>query len=440
MIAAASVLSLAFLSVAVDFNRDVAPVLHSRCAGCHRPGEVAPFSLLTYADAEGKAKTIEAVLRRGLMPPWKPVAGYGEFEHERRLTKKERAILLDWIRAGAKDGGKSTVLPEPPAPPAEWPLGKPDLILEMPQAYAIPADGGDQYQCFVVPLPRGLDKYVRAWDFHPGSRRTVHHALFFLDTSREARKRVAAAEGAGTYSCFGVPGFLPSGSLGGWSPGTQPFTQPPNTATHLSGMQDLVMQIHYHPTGKPETDRSRIGLYFSEYTAKNPPPERVVDVGLVTRQIDIPAGQAEYRVEDHFTTPVDLKVVGIIPHAHYIAKRVLTWAIDPKGKRHWLLRIDDWDFNWQDQYRYQKPLVFPADTTFYMEIVYDNSAANPHNPNSPPKRVVWGPDSTDEMAGVHIQATPVDQSDLRELGQALWGKIMRAVGGSFYRLPEKQQQ
>ena len=426
---------LAFTLLAVDFNRDVAPVLYAKCAGCHRLGEVAPFSLLSFADASSHAKTIEAVVRKGLMPPWKPVHGFGEFAGERRLTKRESDLIVKWVESGAKEGAGAA--PAAPAAPAEWKLGKPDLILEMPIAYTVAADGGDRYQCFVAAFPRGLDRYVRAWEFQPGSRRTVHHALFFMDASHEGRRRAVA--GGGTYSCFGVPGFLPSGSLGGWSPGTQAFVAPEGTASHVSSFQDVVMQIHYHPIGKLEQDRSRIGLYFADYTAKNPPPRKVVDVALVSKKIDIPAGERSYKVEDHFTLPVDVWAVGIIPHAHYIAREVRAWATLPTGKRVWLLKIDDWDFNWQDQYRYAKPFVLPADTRLDMEIVYDNSDGNLRNPSSPPRRVEWGPDSTDEMAGVHLQAVPVKMEDMEELEQALWGKIMRAVGGSFYRMPEKEK-
>ncbi len=428
-----TILLTALTLFAADFNHDVAPILFGKCAGCHRPGEVAPFPLLTFADASAHAKTIAAVVGKGLMPPWKPVHGFGVFAAERRLTKRESDTVLKWVASGAREG-TGTPPPAPPEPP-EWKLGKPDLVLEMSKPYTVSADGGDVYQCFVVSFPRGLDRYVRAWEFQPGNRRAVHHALFFLDASHEGRKRAAA--GGGTYPCFGVPGFLPSGSLGGWSPGTQAFVSPEGTASHVNAFQDLVMQIHYHPTGKPEQDQSRIGLYFSDYSANNPPPHKVVDVGLVSKKIDIPPGQRDYKVDDHFTLPVDVLVCGIIPHAHYLAREVRAWATLPTGKRVWLLRIDDWDFNWQDQYRYAKPFVLPADTRLDMEIIYDNSAGNPRNPNSPPQRVVWGPDSTDEMAGVHLQATPVKMQDMEELGQALWGKIMRAVGGSFYKPPER---
>lgn len=402
---------------AVDFATQVAPLLHAKCAGCHRPGEVAPFPLLTYADAKSHVTEIAKVVERNIMPPWKAVEG--DFAGSRALTSKEKKLILDWAKAGAHRGNPAK---EPPVPVfrAGWQLGEPDVVLEMPIAFDIPAGGNDLYQCFVIPL--SVAGYVRAWEFQPGSRDTVHHALFFTDGSKTARKRAADA---GTYSCFGVPGFLPSGSLGGWSPGFAPFQSPEGTASRIQPGQDLVMQIHYHPSGKPELDRSRIGLYFT----KTPPPKRIVDIALVSKAIDIAPGDAAYKVTDYFTIPIDFDVVGIIPHAHYICKRMTGWATLPNGRKRTLIRIDDWDFNWQEQYYYRQPLRLPAGTKVEMEFVYDNSAANPRNPSHPPKRVEWGPDATDEMAGLHIQAIPVRMEELPELGRALWGKIMRALGG-----------
>jgi hypothetical protein len=405
--------------VALEYA-DVASILHNKCAGCHRPGEVAPFPLLTHADVSKHVEQIAVVVKQGIMPPWKAV--HGDFAGSRAMSGKEKAQLLRWLKAGAPLGSKPP--PPPPAFRQGWQLGEPDLIVEMPQAFSVPADGGDLYQCFVIPL--GVERYVRAWEFQPGAKATVHHALFFTDGSRGARKR-AAASGQGTYSCFGVPGFLPSGSLGGWSPGFAAFESPEGTASRLQAGHDLVMQIHYHPTGKQEADRSRIGLYF----AATPPTRKIVDVGLVSKQIDIPAGEAAYKVNDHFTLPIDVEVTGIIPHAHYICKRMLGWAVLPNGRKKTLIEINDWDFNWQEQYRYRKPFVLPAGTRVEMEFTYDNSAANPRNPSKPPQRVDWGPDTTDEMAGLHIQVIPVRAEEMSELGKALWGKIMRSVGGRF---------
>jgi hypothetical protein len=415
------------LALALEFGRDVAPVLHRHCVECHRAGQAAPFALAAYEDAAPRARTIAAVVAAGRMPPWKPVAGHGEFAGERRLTKAERRVLTQWARAGAPRGAA----PEPVWKPQANPLGPPDLVVRMPQPYAVPAEGHDHYQCFVIPAPVAQDRYVRAWQFTPGAARVVHHVLFFTDRSGTARKRAAA--GGGSYPCFGVPGFLPSGSLGGWSPGFGVFEAWPETAMRLAGGHDLVMQIHYHPSGKVEHDQSQLALYF----APGRPAKFVADVGLVQRQIDIPAGDRAWVGRDSFTMPVDGWAVGIIPHAHYLCRQMLGWAVLPNGRKQWLLRIDDWDFNWQQNYRYRKAVWLPKGTRVEMQFTYDNSAENPRQPQRPPQRVVWGPDATDEMAGLHVQVIPARMEEMPELGRALWGKIMRSVGGSFYQLPPR---
>jgi hypothetical protein len=407
----------------VTFSRDVAPILYQHCASCHRPGQVAPFSLLTYADAAKRATLIATVTASRYMPPWEPEPGYGHFQGARRMGDAEIATLRQWAAAGAPEGNPAEL---PPAPdfPEGWQLGTPDVTLRMPQPFAVAADGPDQYQCFVIPLRLTEDKYIRAIEFRPEARSVVHHALFLLDAGHIAARRMGA-----TYPCFGTPGFLPSGALGGWTPGMQPARMPEGLQMILHKGSDLVMQIHYHPTGKPETDQSELGLYFTD----KPPTKWVADIALVSNHIDIPAGERAYQVRDHFETPVDVEVVGIIPHAHYICKDMKGWAILPDGRKKWLIWIRDWNFNWQEQYRYAVPMKLPAGTRFEMEFTYDNSEANPRNPNHPPKRVVWGPATTDEMAGLHVQVVPEDMDDWHELGQALWGKVMRMVGGGFYR-------
>jgi mono/diheme cytochrome c family protein len=406
------------------FTRDVAPILYRHCATCHHPGEVAPFPLLTYQDAAKRAKLIATVTASRYMPPWQPEPGYGHFQGERRLRDADIATLRRWAEARAPEGDPARL---PPAPhfPEGWQLGPPDMTIRMPKPFSIAADGPDQYMCFVIPLHLTDDKYVRALEFRPEARSVVHHALFLLDAGHIGRQK------GESYPCFGTPGFLPSGALGGWTPGMQPARMPDGLQLILRKGSDLVLQIHYHPTGKPETDQSALGLYFTD----KPPTKWVADIPLGSHQIDIPAGERAYKVRDHFTTPVDVEAVGIIPHAHYICKEMDGWAILPDGRKQWLIRIRDWNFNWQEQYRYATPVKLPADTDLQMEFTYDNSDANPRNPNHPPKRVVWGPDTTDEMAGLHVQVVPEDMDDWHELGQALWGKFMRSVGGGFYRKP-----
>ncbi|SRR5579883_903082 len=406
----------------VTFSHDVAPILYRHCAPCHHPGAVAPFSLIQYPDVAKRAHLIAAVTARRYMPPWLPAAPH--FQNERRLSEAEIAILQRWAAAGAPQGDAKET-PAPPAFAGDWPLGTPGLAVEMRAEFAVPADGPDLYQCFVIPLETAPERYVKAVDIRPGNPRVVHHALLFQDLTREARRR---DHGSG-YPCFGTPGFLPARGLGGWTPGKQPVPQPPGMAETLYPRADLVLQVHYHPIGKPESDRTQVALYFTP----DQPRRRLMDVGLESNRIDIPAGDAHYRVTDHFTFPVAVDVIGVIPHAHYICRDMRGTAILPGGARRTLIHIPEWDFNWQDQYRYPAPIRLPAGTRVEMEFTYDNSAANPRNPNHPPQRVVYGPATTDEMAGLHLEVVPVNDKDTEELGQALWGKMMRMLGGGVYR-------
>jgi hypothetical protein len=409
------------------FNRDVAPILHRHCASCHHAGEVAPFPLITYRDSARWAKLIARVTAKREMPPWRPVHGYGRFEGERRLSDTEIRTLGDWADAGAPEGDPD-VAPPAPAFKNNWRLGEPDLVVRASRPYVVPARGEDAYRCFVITTGLDRDRWVRAAEFRPSNRSIVHHALVFIDATHVSRTLDEHGDG---YSCFGTPGFLPSGALGGWSPGSGPLEMYPGTAVRLPRGASLVVQEHFHPKSEAQTEQASIGLYFTDQA----PTRSVADVGLVSRNIDIAPGERSYKVHDHFVLPVDVHAVGIIPHAHYICKDVKGWATLPSGQRVWLIWIDNWDFDEQEQYRYADPVALPTGTRVEMEFTYDNSVANPHNPSLPPKRVTWGASSTDEMAGLHIQVIPDRQTDLPELGRALWGKIMRMVGGRFYQTP-----
>ena len=404
------------------FSRDIAPILYRHCAECHHAGAVAPFPLLTYQDVAKRAQLVARVTAARYMPPWLPSAPH--FQNERRLTEQEIGTLQRWAAAGAPEGSAAET-PPPPEFASGWPLGAPGLEAEVRAPFAVPAEGPDLYQCFVIPLPAGPERFVKSIDIRPGNAAVVHHALLFQDITREARRRDT---GSG-YSCFGTPGFLPARGLGGWTPGKQPVPAPPGMAETLYPGADLVLQVHYHPTGKPETDRTRVALYFTP----DQPRRHLTDIGLGSNRIDIPAGAADYRVTDHFTVPVAVDVIGVIPHAHYICKDMRAYAVLPGGARRTLIHIPEWNFNWQEQYRYRAPIRLPAGTRLEMVFTYDNSATNPRNPNHPPQRVVYGPATTDEMAGLHVEVVPVNQADAEELGQALWGKMMRTLGGGVYR-------
>jgi len=392
-------------SSAPTFNSDIAPILYRNCATCHRSGQVAPFSLLTYSDAAKRARLIATVTAKRYMPPWKAEAGYGHFADERRLTDAQIEAIAEWAGNGAPEGDPQRK-PTPPRFASGWQAGQPDSIYAMKEPFSIPPDGRDVFQCFVIPLDFKSDHFVKTVEFHPGNPRVVHHALFFLDTSGEARRLDAATPEPG-YSCFGGPGFQPTaGLLGGWAPGATPEPLPAGVTKTLDKGTDLVIQIHYHPSGKPETDQSSIGLTFG-----GAPQKGLVGMTIGTRKIDLPPGAAREEVTDWALVPEDVDLIGITPHAHLLCKEMKVDARLPDGKTEPLIWIKDWDFNWQGQYRYAEPVRLPKGTRIEMRYVYDNSAANPHNPSNPPKRVTFGEQTTDEMALLFLQAVVPSPAD-----------------------------
>jgi len=402
---AALSLALSGFAATPTFNQDIAPILYENCSGCHRPGQVAPFSLLTYSDAAKRAGLIATVTAKRYMPPWKAEPGYGHFQNERRLTDAQIAAITEWARNGAPEGDPNRK-PAPPRFASGWQAGKPDAIFTLPQPFQIPADGRDVFQCFVIPLNFATDQYVRRVEFHPGDPRVVHHALFFLDTSGEARQLDAATPAPG-YSCFGGPQIQAAGALGGWAPGASPELLPPGTAHTVSRGTDLVIQIHYHPSGKPETDQSSIGLTFGD-----PPVKGLAGMVVGTHKIDLAPGGAHQEVTDWALVPEDVDLIGITPHAHLLCKEMKVDARLPDGSSVPLIWIKDWDFNWQGQYRYAAPVRLPKGTRIEMRYVYDNSASNPHNPSNPPQRVTFGEQTTNEMALLFLQAVLPSPQDV----------------------------
>jgi hypothetical protein len=392
------------------YCRDIAPIVWKNCAGCHRPGEVGPFSLLTYRDVANRATFLTDVVESRRMPPWKPEPGFGAFHDERRLSDDEIRKIADWVISGVPEGDAKDLPPQPVFPEG-WQLGKPDLVLKMPDAFAVPASGRDVYRCFVIPVSIDSDRTVAAVEFRPGNRKVVHHALFYLDSSGTARKKDEADDGPG-YVSFGGPGFLPTGALGGWAPGAMPRFLPDGVGRYLRKGSDLVLQIHYHPDGKPETDQYVVGVYFTRTRA----PKIVGGILVRSRQLNIPAGDGRYHVSAKSDPlPAAAQAIGITPHMHFIGKEMKVIAELPDGTTVPLIWIKDWDFNWQGQYQYQSPIYLAKGTVIKLDAYYDNSAENPRNPSNPPKRVRWGEQTTDEMCLLSIQIVTNNVADLLKI-------------------------
>ncbi|HXH05180.1 MAG TPA: tetratricopeptide repeat protein [Vicinamibacterales bacterium] len=415
----------------VTFTRDVAPIIFSRCAPCHRPGEVGPFSLLSYADVARRARQILEVTSRRLMPPWPPEPGYGEFEGERRLSDAEIATIRLWIEDGLRRGDPAA-MPPVPRLPAGWQLGTPDLVVTMPEPYALPAGGPDIFRKFVLPIPVSGTRYVRAVEFRPGNARVVHHAIMHIDRSGVARRLDALDDEPGVGGMIFPEGETPGGHFLGWSPGRMPTAPPEDLAWRLDEGTDLLLQLHLLPTGRPESIRASVGFYF----AKRPPSRVPVGLQLGTYVIDIPPGERHYVVEDRYVLPVDVEIHAIYPHAHYLGKDIQAYALRPDGTTQWLIWIRDWDFYWQGEYRYRRPVALPAGTTLVVRFTYDNSSANPRNPFDPPRRVVYGGQSSDEMANLWLQVVPRDARDRARLEEDYARKAASRYAAGYLRMLE----
>ncbi len=406
LISLSSGASAADSSSQVTFNKDIAPLVFSLCAHCHRPGEVAPFSLLSYHDVSKRAEQILDLVERGTMPPWRPKTGYGEFGNGRRLTPAEIDTVRQWVKGGAVEG-RAVDLPKPPKFSSDWHLGKPDLIVTMPEPFTVPAEGRDVYLNVVLPFNVPEGKYIKAAEFRPGNRRVVHHAVLFYDTSGKARKLDDENHSMGFLAGTPPGQFLP-GTLSIWTPGR--FSAPLSEGLSMPWPKnaDLVLNLHLHPSGKSETEQSTVGFYFTD----EPPRRSLVDVTLIDRKIDIAPGDKGFRTKDSCTLPIDLDALSIFPHMHMIGKEIKLTAEYPDGKTQVLFWIDDWNFNWQDLYQYAQPVHLPKGTKLTFEGVHDNSADNPFNPRTPPVRVRWGEQTFDEMSIVFLNLAPTRESDL----------------------------
>ena len=405
----------------LTFNKDIAPIIFENCAPCHRPGQAGPFSLLSYQEVRKRAKSIGDVTGRGYMPPWLPEPGYGQFAGERRLSAEQTGMIAQWVAEGAVEG-RATDLPPLPRWPEGWTLGQPDLIVPLPSAYALAAEGKDVYRNFVVPIPTTERRYVRAVEFHPGNNKVVHHAFIETDATRQARHLVDQASPPG-FDGMQLPDSvqMPTGQMLGWQPGKPPYVSPEGLSWALEPRSDVILQLHLHPSGKPESVLPAVGFYFTD----RPPTNSPFRINLLRFLIDIPAGAKDYAIENRYVLPVDVDVIRVNPHTHYLGKELQGYALLPDGTRKWLLWIKNWDFNWQGDYRYAEPVHLPKGTTLVMHFTYDNSADNIHNPSQPPRRVRFGLQTTDEMGELWFQVLARNAADRELLGRDFFLKFTR---------------
>lgn len=441
------------------FNADVAPIIHAKCSACHRPGQAGPFSLLTYQDVVKRASTIEAVTDSGYMPPWKPVGHDFDFANDRSLSDDQKSVLRQWINSGRLKGTGPE--PSPPVFADEWLLGKPDHIVKMIGRYSVPASGPDIYRSFVFPLQFEDDRWIKAIEYRPTAKSSVHHALFFVDR-RGAARMLDGQDGQPGISGMsflsgdvldlsdnrlngGVQDLLNrvrrarsgevppglqelAGGLGGYVPGSTPTKLPGDLALHLPAGSDIVMQTHFHPSGKSELEEGELAIYFAD----KEPSKRLVNLQIPAAfgfgvGLKIPAGEKAYKVSESFELPTDIRLISVGAHAHYICRQATMTAKLPDGSSKVVLNIDDWDLDWQDRYYFKNHVFLPAGTVLTSELLYDNSADNPENPNSPPREIRWGRESGDEMGSLSVQAVAVDEAARPNLELSIGQYMLKSV-------------
>jgi Flp pilus assembly protein TadD/mono/diheme cytochrome c family protein len=408
----------------ITFNRKIAPILYNHCSSCHHPGGAGPFSLLSYTDAKRWGTTIQTVTQTRYMPPWLPEPGFGNFADSRRLSDEDLSLIKKWVEAGMPEG-ESEEAPKPPVFSKDWQLGPPDLILKVSSPMQVPASGTDLFRNFILPVPITQTKYIRAMEIKPGGApRAVHHANVLIDRTASLRHQHPDDWQQG------IPGmeltvdsgetFDPDSHFLFWKPDSPALIEPSGMPWRLDPGNDLILNMHLKPTGKPETVQTTIGLYFDKPAIAHPMLLQLEHDSA----LDIPPGDAAFVIEDHLKLPVDVDVLGVYPHAHYLGKKMEAYAILPNGEKKWLILIRDWDIDRQSVYRFQSPIFLPKNSVIYMRYTYDNSKANIRNPNSPPIRVKAGNRSVDEMGHLWLQvlphAVPNSDQDPRLLLEQAW--------------------
>ena len=411
----------------VTFAEHVGPIIHRRCAECHRKGQPAPFPLTTFAEVSKRAKLVNHVVRKGYMPPWPPEPGDVPFKDDRNLGREEVDLIARWLKSGKKKGDL-TKLPTLAKFAEGWPLGKPDLVVKMAKPYTISADGPDVYRNFAIPLKLKKDRWLKAVSMRPKAPQVVHHVLYFLDETGQASALEAKQGGNG----FRQMSFRIAKMIGGYVPGDSARRLPEDLAIFVPKGSDLVLQSHFHPTGKKEVEQMTLALYFTDQKPKS----RISAIQVpplfgFAAGIDVPAGEKNYQVEQSFELPVDVDAWIVSGHAHYICQKILLKAKTPKGQELTLLKIDDWDLDWQGDYHFEKKVALPQGTILTTNLTYDNSADNPNNPFSPPVRIRWGRESTDEMGSTTLLVTPKNPKDSGKLEASLRRLMLSSMAKRF---------
>lgn len=375
------------------FTKDVAPILQARCQSCHRPGEAAPMSLLTYKETRPWAKAIKEAVLTKKMPPWFADPAAGHFRNDRSLTAEETARLISWVDTGAQEGDPRD-LPAPKSFVEGWNIGQPDLVLEMPQAYEVPPSGTIEYQYVVLPYKFTEERWVQMAEVRPGARSVVHHVIAFIREpgSKWERDRKPGEIFVPDLNKDGKRPSIGGDLLAGYAPGTPPSVIQPGQGRLIKAGSDIVLQLHYTANQKPATDKTRVGITF----CKTPPTQRVMTLAAQNNKFTIPPGDPNYRVESQFELGHEARLTSLAPHMHLRGKDFEYRLTYPTGETQTILRVPHYDFSWQLWYEPTEDIVLPKGTIVACTAHFDNSPNNAFNPD-PTKAVKWGDQSWEEM-------------------------------------------
>ena len=352
----------------VTFNKDIAPIFFNNCVQCHRSGEIAPMSLVSFKDSRPWARSIKEKVVTGVMPPWHADPHYGEFSNDRRLSRKDIDTIVAWVDQGANEGNPKDL---PPAPQflEGWNIGKPDVVFYLPQEYAVPATGVVEYKYFNVPTGFKEDKWIQAAEIRPGVRGVVHHIIVFAQSANEPQRLIV-----------------------GYAPGEQPAVIAKGLAKKIPAGSTLIFQVHYTPNGTAAKDKSYVGFVF----AKQPPLAEVLTRPILNAKFTIPPGDPNYKVESTYTFTQDAHIQSLMPHMHFRGKDFMFKVTYPDGTSKLLLSVPKYDFAWQTYYVLKEPVAAPKGTRLDCLAHFDNSDKNKYNPD-PTKEVRWGDQTWEEM-------------------------------------------
>jgi hypothetical protein len=387
------------------FSNDIAPLIYNKCGSCHRPGEIGPMPFTNYNEVSAFGSMINFVVQSGYMPPWMPNPSYRKFVGEKVLSAAEKQLIADWVNAGMPEGDPNQTPPFPTFPQGSA-LGVPDTVIPMAQALSVPGNNQDLYRVFVLPTGFTTDKDIAAIEFRAGNRSIVHHAIIVSDVNGYGRSLDNQSPGYGytSFGGFGIPSY--EQFLSGWAPGMEPRFFPDGIGFRLKAGTDLLLQVHYAPTAAPETDSSYINIFF----AKKPITRYVQTSELLDFNLNLPANQITTHARQ-FPIPGAISLLSITPHSHLIGKSWELFVRTPQLDTIPIIQIPNWDFNWQGQYFPEQLVPIPLGSFLRATAVYDNTSANPNNPNSPPQRITWGENTTDEMFYIIAQYVPFQPGD-----------------------------